>query len=156
MWRLMDLFLRKNHLKMLGLSFSSKLDCDSYIISIDKTGFKKIRALIRSIKFLAPEVTLYLYKSTIRPSIEHCFHVRSGAPSCYLEMLNKPQKRVCRTVGPTVAASFEPLAHRQNITLYSNRLHDFSVPIFRCYKDVYGNSFFPRTAKLQCYALKSF
>ena len=30
---------------------------------------------------------------------------------------------------------------------YSDRLHDFSVSIPRCYKDVYVNSFFPRTAR---------
>ena len=33
-------------------------------------------------------------------------------------------------------------------THYSDRLHDFSVLIYRCYKDVYVNSFFPRTARL--------
>ena len=33
-------------------------------------------------------------------------------------------------------------------TSYSNRLNDFSVTIPRCYKDVYVNSFFPRTARL--------
>ena len=31
---------------------------------------------------------------------------------------------------------------------YSDRLHDFSVTIPRCYKDVYVNSFFPCTARL--------
>ena len=31
-------------------------------------------------------------------------------------------------------------------TCYSDRLHDFSVTIPRCYKDVYVNSFFPRKA----------
>ena len=31
---------------------------------------------------------------------------------------------------------------------YSDRLHDFSVTIPRCYKDVYVNSFFPCTAGL--------
>ena len=36
-------------------------------------------------------------------------------------------------------------------TLYSDRLHDFSVTISRCYKDVYVNSFFPRTSKLWNY-----
>ena len=50
--------------KMLGLTFSSKLDWGSYIISIAKTASKKIGALIRSMKFLSPEVALYLYKST--------------------------------------------------------------------------------------------
>ena len=33
-------------------------------------------------------------------------------------------------------------------TDYSDRLHDFSVTIPRCYKDVFVNSFFPRTARL--------
>ena len=32
-------------------------------------------------------------------------------------------------------------------TCYSDRLHDFSVTIHRCYKDVYVNSFFPRTVR---------
>ena len=31
---------------------------------------------------------------------------------------------------------------------YSDRLHDFSVTIPRCYKAVYVNSFFPRTTRL--------
>ena len=57
----------KSSFKILGLTFSSKLDWGSYIISIAKTASKKIRALIRSMKFLFPEVALYLYKSTIRP-----------------------------------------------------------------------------------------
>ena len=50
----------KSSLKMLGLTFSSKLDWCSYIISIAKTASKKIGALIRSMKFLSPEVALYL------------------------------------------------------------------------------------------------
>ena len=98
--------------KMLGLTFSSKLDWGFYIISIAKTASKKIGALICSMKFLSPEVALYLYKSIIRPCMEYCCHVWDGAPSCYLELLNKLQKRICRTVGPSLAASFEPLPRR--------------------------------------------
>ena len=76
-------------------------------------------------------------------------------------------KWICRTVGPSLAASIEPLAHRQNVTSlnlfytyyfrrcscelaelvplpfswwrstrYSNKLHDFSVTITKCNKDV--------------------
>ena len=101
------------------------------------------------------------------------------APSCYLELLDKLQKRICRTVHPSLAASLEPLAHHRNVaswslfyryyfggcfselaqmvplpfsrgrsTCCSDWLHDFSVTIPRCYKDVYVNSFFPRTARL--------
>ena len=57
----------KSSFKMLGLTFSSKLNWGSYIISFAKTAFKKIGALIHSMKFLSPEVALYLYKSTIHP-----------------------------------------------------------------------------------------
>ena len=37
---------------------------------------------------------------------------------------------------------------RGRSTRYSDRLHDFSVTISRCYKDVYVNSFFPCTVRL--------
>ena len=55
---------------MLGLTFSFKLDWGSYIISIAKTASKKIAALIRFMKFLSPEVALYLYKFTKLPCME--------------------------------------------------------------------------------------
>ena len=92
----------------LGLTSSLKLDWGSYIISIAKTASKKIGALIHSMKFLSPEVAVYLYKSTICPCLEYCCHVWADAPSCYLELLDKLQKRICRTVGPSLATSLEP------------------------------------------------
>ena len=88
----------KSSFKMLGLTFSSKLDWGCYIICIAKTAFKKIGALIRSMKFL-------------RNFYEVPF------PSCYLELLVKLQKRICRTVGHSLATSLEPLAHRRNLKL---------------------------------------
>ena len=69
----------KSSSKMLGLTFSSKLDWGSYIISIAKSTSKKIAALIHSMKFLSPEVALYLYKSTIHPCIEYCCYVWADA-----------------------------------------------------------------------------
>ena len=111
--------------------------------------------------------------------MEYCCHVWAAAPSCYLELSDKLQKRICRTVGLSLSASLELLAHHQNVTSlilfyryyfgkcfselaqlvplpfsrrrsarYSDRLHDFSVTIPRCYKDFYVNGFFPRTARL--------
>ena len=101
----------KSSFKVLGLTFSSKLDWGSCIISIAKTASKKIGALILSTKFLSPEVALYLYKSSIQPCMKYCCHVWAGAPSCYLELLDKLQKQICGTVGPSLAASLEPLPH---------------------------------------------
>ena len=84
----MGLSLRKNHFKMLGLTFSSKLYWGSHIISFAKTASKKIGVLIHSMKFLSPEVALYLYKSAIRSCMKYCCHVWAGGPSFYLELLN--------------------------------------------------------------------
>ena len=39
-----------------------------------------------------------------------------GLPSCYLELLDKLQKRICRTVCPSFAAFLEHLAHPRNVT----------------------------------------
>ena len=89
----------KSSFKMLELTFSSKRDRGSYIISIAKTASKKIGALIRSMKFLSSEVALYLYKSTIPPCMEYCCRIWAGAPSCYLELLDKLQKQIGRIIG---------------------------------------------------------
>ena len=49
------------------------------------------------------------------PCMEYCCHVWVGAPSCYLELLDKLQKRLLRTFVSSLAASLEPLAHCQNV-----------------------------------------
>ena len=54
-------FEEKSSFKMLQVTFSSKLDWGTYIISIAKTASKKIGALIHSMKFISPEVALYLF-----------------------------------------------------------------------------------------------
>ena len=112
----MGQFLKKNNLfKILRLCFSSKLDWGSYIICITKTASNKIRGFVRYMKFLFPDVALYLYKATIRRCMEYCYHVWFGAPSCYLDMVDKLQKTICWTVGPSLAAFLEPLAHCWNV-----------------------------------------
>ena len=139
-------------------------------------------------KFLPPEVPLY--KSAICPWMEYCCHVWAGVPNWYLELLDKLQKQICRTVVSSLAAFREPLAHCRNLaglslffryyfgrcsselaqlvplpfsrgrsTRYSDRLHDFSITIPRCYKNFDVNSFFPRTARswnslpIECFLL---
>ena len=97
--------------------------------------------------------------------MEYCCHVWAGAPSCYLELVDNLQKRICRTIGPSLATFLEPLAHRRNVaslslfyryyfgrcsselaqlvplpfsTRYSDRLHDFSVTISTITAKIYG------------------
>ena len=75
-----SLLEEKSSFKILGLTFSSKLDWGSYVISIVTTAFKKIEALIRSMKFLSPEVlciSINLPHAHVRNTV-----VTSGARSC--------------------------------------------------------------------------
>ena len=110
--------------------------------------------------------------------MEYCCHVLAGALNCYLELLDKLQKRIWKAAGPSLAACLVPLAHRRNVAAlslfyrhyfgrYSSDLAQlvqlpysrgsftcysdgfhFSVTIPRCDKDAYVNSFFPRTSRL--------
>ena len=58
------IFEEKSYFILLGLTLSSELDWDSYIISIVKSASNKIGALNCSVKFLSRAVALYLYKSS--------------------------------------------------------------------------------------------
>ena len=51
--------------------------------------------------------------------MEYCCHVWAGAPSCFLELSDKLQKRICRIVGPSFASSLEALVHRRNVASLS-------------------------------------
>ena len=104
-----------------------------------------------------------IHNSTMQPCMEYCCHVWTGASNCYLDMLDKLQKRFCKTVDSSFAASLKTLAQRWNKASFSllyryyfnadmnwlnrphclissNRLHDFSVSTSICSKDVYVNS----------------
>ena len=70
-------------------------------------------------KHLSPKAVLYLYKSTIQSCIEYCCHVWAQSPCWYLELLHKLQNLICRTVGPSLAASLETLAHHWNVASLS-------------------------------------
>ena len=62
-------------------------------------------------------------------SSDYCCHVWAGAPSCYLELFDKLQKRISRIVGPSLAACLEPglIAEMQpDITLVDIHLNWFN------------------------------
>ena len=101
----------------------------------------------------------------------------TGAWNRYLDILYKQHRMICRGVAPTFAFSLEPLAYFWNTasilyrcyfgrcssglvklvshpyyhgrsTYYIDELHDFTVTVSRCFRDVNVNTFFPHTARL--------
>ena len=120
-WKWIGLFLRKNRLlKCWGLTFFL-----NWIGALRKIASKKIGAFIYSKKLLSAEVALYLNKSTIWWCVEYLCHVCTGASCCYVELLDKLQKQICQTVGPSLVASLETLACHQSVASLSL--------FYRCY-----------------------
>ena len=59
--------------------------------------------------------------------MEYCCHVWADTPSCYMEFLDKLRKQICRTLGPSLAVSLEPLARQQNVANLSLFCKYYSV-----------------------------
>ena len=143
---------------MLGLTFSFKLDWDSYIMSIAKLPSRKLEPWFTLWSFFLLRLICIPINIT-QPCIEYCCHVWAGAPSCCLEFLNwcfncwsftccltwtlgsssKFSLLKCFLRYYIVRCSFEldqlvSLSYsRESFTCYSDRLQDFFI------------SFFPRT-----------
>ena len=73
------------------------------------------------------------------PCIQYGCHVWAGAPSCQLELLDKLQKRICRTASPSLITSLEPLALCQNVVSLS--------PFYRYYFGRWGSLTMASTGK---------
>ena len=109
----MGLFLRKNYL----------VRCCNWLSLLNWIGTRTLSLLLklRSRK-LEPWFVLWSFflLRLLCISINlPCGHVWAGTPSCYLELLDRLQKRICRTIGPSLAAFLQPLAYGWNVASLS-------------------------------------
>ena len=116
MWKWIGLFMRKNHLLRCWRRCLSPLNL--------------IRVLKLSLLLKLPPRKLELW--FILYCCQYCCHVWGGTPCCYLELLDKLRKRMCGTVGPSLAASLEHLDHR-----HCSQWKSFSIGII--FADVHLN-----------------
>ena len=124
------LVLKENHLLRCGDSFSLLIVLGLlHCLHCWNCFQKKLESwFILWSFFLLRLLSWLLYKSVRQPCIEYFFHVWSGAPSCYLDMLHKLQKRICRSDSPSLAdeknsnlAELVPLPHScRRSVCYSN------------------------------------
>ena len=64
--------------------------------------------------------------------MEYCYRVWVSAPTCYLELLDKQQKRMCRTDSSSLASTLEPLAHYRNVASFLILERDLLVILIDC------------------------
>ena len=126
MWKWMGLFLRKNNL----------LRCWSWLFLLNWIGALTSLLVKLPPRKLGPWFILWrffllrlfcisislLYGHALNTVVMSVLDVDTSwwcSSRCYLELLDKPQKRVCSTVSPSLAACLESLAHCQNVASLS-------------------------------------
>ena len=110
--------------------------------------------------------SIFLYfTATIRPCLEYCCHIWSGASADCLSLLDRLQRRVVNIVGPDLCSNLQSLSHRRScsdelksltpalkpfkrVPRFSASAHPFTVQLPSCNKHFYSTSFFPRTSDL--------
>ena len=120
MWIWKGLFLRKNYV----LRFWGWLSLPNWIRVLTLSLLLKLHPrklepwfILWSFSFQGFSLlSLKIYHTAMYGILLSCL---GGARSCYLELLDKLPKRICRTVGPSLAASCEPLAHCRNVASLS-------------------------------------
>ena len=108
----MSLLKEKSCFKMLGLTFSCELDQVLTLFLLLNLSSRKLEPWFVLWSFFLLRL-ICISKTTIQLFTEYSCHIWAGAPSCDLELLDKLQKQICWTVGPSLAASLEPLAHHR-------------------------------------------
>ena len=105
---------------LLGLPFSNNLSWSKHVLSLAKRASQKIGFLYRARKFFNSSQILLIYKAQIRPTMEYCCHVWDGAPSSYLCLLDRIQRKAIRLIDdPTLTADLQPLSHRRAVSALS-------------------------------------
>ncbi len=114
-----------------------------YISGIARSASMWVGCLYRARKFLPPDATLYLYKTTIHPLMEYCCHFWAGASACHLSLWDRVQERIVN-VAVDLKSTLRPLFHRRSVAslyLFYRYFHGESatsvfdlVPLFRLFE----------------------
>ena len=167
----------KSSFKLLGLTFSSKLDWGSYIVSIAKTASKKIGAwfvlwsfsLLRLFCISKNLSYSNVWNSVVMSGLVllvatwncwisyrngyaglfflHLLPWILGSSSKWSQLKSFLEILFCQMFIWTGSTGSTFLFSREVYSLFWWITH-FSVTIPRCYKDIYVNSFFPGIARL--------
>ena len=86
---------------------------ETHINSIATHASQKLGFLSTVRLYFSPSQLIAIYKSQIRPSLEYCSHVWSGAPKFSLHLLDRVQSKAIRLINnPNLTNSLQLLSHR--------------------------------------------
>jgi hypothetical protein len=104
-------------MKLLGVSFTSKLSLEEHIEGKLRAASRMIGVLYRLRSVLPLSSMLQIYKSLIRPHLEYCSNLLGSATSKSIELIEKLQKRAMRILGcdDLLKENILPLSHRRAV-----------------------------------------
>ncbi|VVC97766.1 unnamed protein product [Leptidea sinapis] len=101
---------------ILGLEISSNCQFRGHLEGKAKLASKKLGVINRARQYFKPAHILALYKAQIRPHMEYCCHLWSGAPQYQLDPFDRVQRRAARIVGdPVLCERLDHLALRRDV-----------------------------------------
>ena len=72
--------------------------------------------LNRARQYFAPDHRLVLYKAQVRPHLEYCCHLWSGAPNCYLLLFDRIQRWAVRFIDDLkISTRLDSLSLRRDV-----------------------------------------
>ena len=80
-----------------------------------KTASRKLKSWFVLLSFFLHRLLIISINLSLWPCMKYCCHTWADAPSRYLDILDKLQRWVCRTVFPTLVASLELFALCRNL-----------------------------------------
>ncbi|CAH2216719.1 jg26030 [Pararge aegeria aegeria] len=109
-----------DHIELLGVKISSKLNFGKSIESKAKVAAKKLGILNKVRRYFTPGQRLALYQAQVRTSMEYC-SLWGGSAKYQLEALDSVDRRARRIIGDNslTQAKLHSLQHRRNVACLS-------------------------------------
>lgn len=105
-----------SNISILGVNISSEVQFRSHLENKAGLTSKKLGVLNRAKRYFTPNQRLMLYKAQVRPHMEYCSHLWSGAPKYQLDPLDSLQRRAVRLVNdPKLSNRLESLSVRRDV-----------------------------------------
>lgn len=110
-----------DHLELLGISLTSKLNFGSHIEAKAQLAAKKLGILNKVRQYFTPRQLLDLYQAQVRSCVEYCSHLWDGSAKYQLEALESVERRAKRIINDDALtnARLQSLEHRRKVASLS-------------------------------------
>ena len=105
---------------ILGVHIDANLNWSTHIKTIARSASRRLGILFRAKRLFSPIQRITLYKAQVRPILEYCSHVWSGAGPSAMALLDRVQSKAIRFIdNEHLSSSLQSLHHRRCVSALS-------------------------------------